>query len=51
MKEEIDKVQNVGNYSIKDKHMGTMTSFFAAKNFELQIKMPNASQPDNKQQQ
>ena len=40
MKAEVTKAQSMHNYSIKAKHMGTMTNFFASKNFELTTRMP-----------
>ena len=38
MKHEVTKAASMYNYNIKAKHMDTMSSFFASKNFELKTK-------------
>jgi len=48
MKAEVTKAQSMHNYSIKAKHMGTMTNFFASKNFELSTRMPTPPLRQNK---
>ena len=40
MKSEVTKAQSMFNYNIKAKHMGTMSSFLASKNFELHTRLP-----------
>lgn len=40
MKSEVNKAGSMHNYNIKAKHMGTMSNFFASKNFELHTRMP-----------
>jgi len=40
MKAEVTRAKSMVGYDIKAKHMGTMSSFLASKNFDLRYRMP-----------
>ena len=48
MKHEVTKAASMYNYNIKAKHMDTMSSFFASKNFELKTRIPSQQPKDEK---
>ena len=42
MKADVARTNSIVGYDIKSKHMATMTPFFASKNFELRVSLPDS---------